>query len=382
MEFIEQTDLNKLLERTQDKTCISLFIPTQRAGKEVLEKEDKTRLKSIWKEAKAKLNENCSSGFISKMNSHIESLLDDVEFWRHQSDGLAIYLSEDFFKTFSLPIQFETYYYIGNEFYIKPLAPTLSSGNQFYLLSFQIEEVKLFEATEHTFQEIEVEDLLPSRLEERVGYDYKERALQFRTQQGGNKAMFHGHGGNERDDKEEIKLFFSAVNKGITNYLGNKNDLLVVACQDYLFSIYKEVNTYANLYEKPVPGNPSEGNKLDLHKKTVKFLAGSDYLNKEKQKLEEFKEVVPEKKSVMIHDIIPAAFEGKIDTLFIENRAELKGLYNEETREVKLENEGNNKLSLLNLAAIKVIENGGSVYLTETAFMPEKGSKLNAIYRY
>lgn len=62
---------------------------------------------------------------------------------------------------------------------------------------------------------------------------------------------------------------------------------------------------------------------------------------------------------------MPAAFNGKIDALFCENKADIFGNYKEEnnTITVTLGEESDNTISLMNLAAIKTFLNGGDVYL-------------------
>lgn len=62
---------------------------------------------------------------------------------------------------------------------------------------------------------------------------------------------------------------------------------------------------------------------------------------------------------------MPAAFNGKIDALFFENKADIFGNYKEEnnTITVTLGEESDNAISLMNLAVIKTFLNGGDVYL-------------------
>lgn len=381
--LLKDKEFQKLIDY-KDKFCISIFIPTARGGKEVLEEKNRKHLKSEWDTIKKQLDGfDIDAENLEELDTKIQGLLRDRDFWRNQSDGLAIFMSKGFFEHFSLPINFETYHHIEQSFYIKPLLPAYTDDEKFYILSLQIEDVKLYEATKYTIAEIEIDDLTPSKLEERVGFDYKEKTLQFRTQnEGGSKTQFHGHGGSERDEKKEILLFFRAVNKGLQEFFSNKKEPLVVACQDYLFPIYEEANTYNNLFGKPVPGNPNDGDALDLHQKSVELL--EDFVGKnEQEKINEFKETTPEKKSSILHDIIPAASEGKIETLFLENRTEVWGKYDEKTREVIVDEQKETKsISLMNLTAKKVMDTGGKLFLVEEQFMPENEAKLNAIYRY
>ncbi len=375
----------KKLANVKNDACVSIFIPTQRAGKEVLEEKNKKHLHSEWVQIRKKLKENnIEEGTIEKIGKPIEALLENRNFWRHQSDGLAIFSSPDFFESYTLPVNFEAYHYISNEFYVKPLVPAMTGDEKFNILTIQLEKVSLYEASKYSIAPVEIDDLTPSRLEERVGFDFKEKALQFRTQgEGGDKTQFHGHGGSERDEKTEIKQFFRAVDQGLKDYLTKEKLPLVVYCQDYLFSIYKDANTYNNLIDRVIPGNPNDTDLLGIHQKALEVI--EPYLNETRdKKIEKYKEQSQtENTTSAVSDIISAVYQGKVDTLFIENRAEIWGDYHEDEMKVEFSDDNTNgSVSLLNLAAKKTIEMGGKVYLVEHEFMPQKKSKMNALLRF
>ncbi len=372
------------LAQHKNDICISLFMPTNRRGKEVIEEKDKSLLKSRWNECKKELeHREVAKDTIQAIAKPIEDLLNDGEFWRHQSDGLAIFASKDYLATFTLPINFMKYSHIGHQFYLKPLTPGLSGDGKFFVLSLQIKEVRFYEATKYTIEELKIDDITPNTLRDRVGYDYEEKHLQFRTQQEGKgNATFHGHGGSDNKTKNEIFQFYRAIDNGISDLLNKEKAPLLVFCQDYLFSIYKDANTYKNLYDTPIPGNPNDVDILGLHDKALHLLEPY-FKTKEEEKLKSYTNVGLSQKSTSIHDIIPAAFEGKIDTLFLENREEIWGTYNPKNRAVKIdEKQTSENCSLMNLAAVKVIENSGSVFLKESAFLPNKEAKMNALFRY
>ncbi|TRO66386.1 hypothetical protein [Christiangramia sabulilitoris] len=384
MSMINEKDF-KELANYKNEICVSIFIPTQRAGKEVLEGKNKKHLHSKWVQIRKELKEqNVQENVINNIAKPIENLLENRDFWRHQSDGLAIFASEDYFQNYTLPVNFDDYHYISEEFYVKPLVHAMTGDGKFNILAIQLEDVKLFEASKYSIAPVEIEDLTPSRLEERVGFDYKEKALQFRTQgEGGEKTQFHGHGGSERDEKTEIKQFFRAVDQGLKEYLNREKLPLVVYCQDYMFPIYKDANTYNHLVDAVIPGNPNDSDLMGIHQKAIEVM--EPFLNDTRdEKIEKYKELSStENTTSAISDIIAAVHQGKVDTLFIENRAEVWGDYNEENMKVEFaENNENGSTSLLNLAAKKTIEMGGKVYLVEHEFMPQKKSKMNALLRF
>ncbi len=384
MSMINDQEFKKLANY-KNETCVSIFIPTQRAGKEVLEEKNKKHLHSEWTQVKKMLKEqNVADNVIEKIGNPIQNLIEDRDFWRHQSDGLAIFSSEDFFEYYTLPVNFVAYHYISTEFYVKPLVPAMTGDGKFNILAIQLEDVKFYEASKYSIMPVEIDDLTPSRLEERVGFDFKEKALQFRTQgEGGEKTQFHGHGGSERDEQVEIKQFFRAVDQGIKDHLNKEKLPLVVVCQDHLFPIYKDANTYNHLIEQVVPGNPNDTDMLGIHQKALEI--AEPFLNENRdEKIKKYKDLSKtENTTSAVSDIIPAVYQGKVDTLFIENRAEVWGKYHEDEMKVEFSDDHQDgNISLLNLAARKTVELGGKVYLVEHEFMPQKKSKMNALLRF
>lgn len=377
-EFLDLANFN-------NEICVSIFIPTQRAGKEVLEEKNSLHLKSQWKEVKTRLTEmGVTKERIDVIGEPILELINNKEFWRHQSDGLAVYASEGILKKFTLPINFEAFHFIGREFYLKPLAPVFTGDGRFFLLELQMDKVALFEATKYSIGKVDVEDLTPDRLEDRVGYDYEEKHRKHKTQNNTTGVSTqHGYEPATRDRKNEFLRFFRAVDKGLDTILHDEQVPLVVACQDYLFPIYQEASTYKNLYDQCIPGNPSDyRNMFDLHAKAVEQL--ESFFGKEKEeKLRKFQEQPRDKVVTSISDVLPSVYEGKVDTLFLENREDIFGTFDENNMKVNIdEKQTSDNTSLMNLAAKKVIEQGGSVYLLESAFMPEKESKMSALLRY
>lgn len=373
------------LANFRNEICVSIFIPTQRAGKEVLEGKNKTHLKSQLDEIKRDLNrKGVSKEKISKITNPIQEIVEDRDFWRHQADGLAIFSSEDFIEKFTLPIAFPPLIHISSEFYIKPIIPLLNNDGRFYLLSITPYDVKFYEASKYSIDEIKVDDLTPERMEDRIGYDYEESGRKDKSQSNlAWGATVHGYNAQNRDYKNEVQRFFRAVDKGLEPILHDKNIPLVVACQDYLFPLYQEATRYKNLFEKPVPGNPSDFDMQNLHEKACILL--EPYFEKNKnEKLEKYRELDQTQfTSTSIDEIILAAIDGKIDTLFMNNKDDIWGSIDEKEMKVTVEDEHNDtNTSLMNLAAKKVLENSGNVYFLNSATTPSKESKMSALFRY
>jgi hypothetical protein len=375
----------KELATVHEPHCISIYIPTHRAGKEVNQKVDQLNLKNKMQKISRELeNYYLKKRDIDIIMEPIKELVEDGGFWNLQSDGLAVFCSEGRFEYYKVPMRFDDFVYISDHFYLKPIIPYLNDDGKFYLLSLSQNNVKLYEGHPHHLSEIGIEDLVPENFQEVVGDDYKEKNLQFRTGHSGSEnAVFHGHGSGKEEDKLEIQKYFRAINDGLMNVFNNRRRPLVLAAVDYLVPIYREVNHYQNLYHEFIPGNPEHEDTRVLHKKARAML--SDYFNQSRiNTLALFEEALSSNKaSYKEEDIIAAAYNQKIDTLFIRDHQVLWGVFNKEDGSVTLRDDNTQyKSCMINFAAVHTMLNSGHVYLMNADQLPENGSKMNAIYRY
>ncbi len=382
MKLITKNQMESLHE-IHEPYCISIFIPTHRAGNEVLQKQDELSLKNQLKEVTKKLEAHGLTKFeIETRLKPLKNMLNDGDFWRHQSDGLALFLTKDVFEKFTLPIFFESFNYVGNELYLKPLIPMFNGDGIYFVLALELENNHFYECTRYSISEIEIEDIVPSQMEEVVGFEYEQKNLQFRSSQKG-QALFHGQGAGNADKKNEIKRYFRAVDKGLMKILNEEDKPMLLVTQKNFFSIYKEVNTYKYLINEPIAYNPSSLNNIALQE--LSWEAIKPVFDRErKNKIAAFKEFQnTEKTSSFTKTILAAALEGRIDTLFCENNAEINGVYNPLKNEIELYDEKHiPNSSLLNLAVLKTFLQGGKVYLLEQEQMPNPYAKINAIFRY
>ena len=366
--------------------CVSIFIPTHRAGKETNSGKDALNLKNQLKDIKLKLSQKgMTVQDIEKFVKPVNDMVNDSEFWRHQSDGLVIFLSDNLYEKYTVPVYFEEFNYLSNEFYLKPLMPLFNGDGLFYLLTLKMDDVKFYEGTRHSITEIVVNDLIPSQLEDSVGYDYEQKSLQFRSQQGNKgQGMFHGHGDSESVLKNELLRYFRKIDKGLMTILhDDQKPPLVVCCLDYHFPIYQEVNSYQNLFLQHISGNPADKDVFLLHEEAWELL--QPYFSKTRQeKLDQFSKFIGTgRTSSDINEILPAALEGNVDTLFLENRADIFGIYNPSTQEINIQDTHQiPNVSLMNLVAMKVLIKGGTVYLFEKEDKPDVSTKISALFRY
>ncbi len=382
--ILDKKDFMELSEIHQP-ACISIFISTHRAGEAVLNDQDRITFKNQVRAVKEELElRDYSPRQIENRIAPLQQLIEDDAFWRHQSDGLAVFAAEDFIRYFTLPIRFGSFHHLSDGFYLKPLVPMFTGDGRFFILALSLEGVDFYEGTRHSITEVRVNDLTPANLKGVVGADFDPSFLQFRSQQEGHgQASFHGHGSWQEDRKDEILQYMRAINDGLNKMLHDEDAPMLLAGQDFEVALYRKANTYNLLQEPYISGNPADMDNLLLHEKAWELIRPYfDRTRKEKMAL--FGEVSQTSRvQVRIEKVVPAALEGRVDTLFLENRSDIFGLYDPASRSVTVSEEHDAPhISLLNLVAIQTIRQGGTVYLLEPEDMPYKGAKVNALLRY
>ncbi|MEN6390892.1 MAG: hypothetical protein ABFD04_10800 [Syntrophomonas sp.] len=384
MNLLTRDDLTDLMHE-QDEICISMYMPTCRAGTET--QQGKTRLRNLLRDTQAELiNRGLSSSEIKHFLKPVQELVSDKEFWQHQRDGLAIFLSSHMFYHFSLPMSFNEFMLVGQRFHLKPLLPWLSGDGLFYLLALSQNQVRFFRCTRASVQELEVSDI-PHSLSEALQYDDPERQLQYHsnTLEGTNTraaVIFHGQGANPRDSKDNILRFFRLIDRGLHSILREEKAPLVLAGVEFLFSIYQEANTYPFLTGHGIPGNPEELSAEDLQ--TLAWPVVEHYFYKAEQEALTYygPYTGTDRTSHDVSEAVPAAYNGQVEILFLSDGAEQWGRFDEQTNQVLMHRDQEpGDQDLYDFTAIQTIMNGGSVYIMNSEKIPD-GREMAALFRY
>jgi hypothetical protein len=385
MDLLTQDDMRSLVGR-KDTSCVTIYLPTHPVGEDI--QQDPIRFKNLLRKAEGLLEaEGMKKSALEKVLSPGRTLLKDTYFWQCQSDGLAVFATDGFFRYFRLPVSFEELAVVSERFHIKPLIPLLSESGRFYVLALSQNEIRLLQGSAHTVTEVQLEDV-PTSLGEALKYDHPEKQLQYHTgtpSHGGKRpAVFHGQGVGTDDAKHkvEIKRYFDLVDKGIYEILSDQHDPLVLVGVEYLLPIYREANSYPHLLEEGVTGNPEHLSAKELHEKTWKVV--EPVFTEGRRKAQEVYQGLAGtgRTSDDIEEVVPAAYQGRVDTLFVTLDAHRWGRFDTKKADLELHDQQQpGDEDVLDLAAIHSLINKGKVYVVKADQMPD-GEPLAAVFRY
>ena len=370
----------KLLMAVHKGLCVSVFMPMHRSGPET--QQDPIRLKNLIREAEERLiARGLRTPEAKELLEPAERLLRDGLFRQHQSDGLAMFLSLGVFHYYLLPFVFEELVIVTDRFHIKPLLPLLSGDGRYFVLALSQNKIRLLQSTHYSVSELDVADV-PENLAETLRDDDSWKDLHMHSALSGKGKLSAITHGDEVDSKENIRRYFRRIDKGLHELLRDERAPLVLAGVDYLHPIYKEVNSYPHLMDEGIAGNPERLSAGELHELTWTIV--KPYFQKAQQEaVNRYKEFVSSgKASNRIRKIIPAAYHGRIELLFVILDLQQWGTFDPGTDEIHLhKKEKTGDEDLLESAAIRTLLNGGTVYMVEPGKMPDSGP-LAVVFRY
>ena len=216
MELISREEIKTLIEQPKGN-CVSIYMPMHPAGPEV--RQNPIRFKNLVKEAETRLidaglEEKDAIALLEKSHE-----IDTQEFWEQKGElGLAIFISENIFRYYPLPIDFQELVVVTDRFHIKPLLPILNGNGRFYILALSQKDVRFFEGTRYSVNEVEVENLPKSRDEAlQIDETAQEGEFHLAPSKGGTtnpfsqSGTFHGQGSPDRDKQQEYILQFFQI---------------------------------------------------------------------------------------------------------------------------------------------------------------------------
>ena len=387
MDILTKAELEQLMRKEQ-QWCVSIYMPTHRTGREA--QQDPVRLKNLLGEVEKRLSDQgVVRRDVQKMLEPASKLLQSSHFWQHQSDGLAIFISPNRVRRFRLPLNFAELMVVTDHFHINPLLPLFTGDGQFYILALSQNEVRLLNGTRYSVSEVDIGQVVGS-LSEAIPSDDLQASLHLHTSGssggkiGDGSVAFHGQGGADVSAKDDLLRYFRLIADGLTEFLQGDQVPLVLAGVEYLLPIYKEANTYPNLIDAVIKGNPDLLSADDLHKSAWDIL-GSLFQAAREEAVAYYQQLAgqaSERVADTLEKIVPAAYDGRVETLFVAAGVPHWGVFDPVTNEIELHDpiESGDE-HLLDLAAVQTYLKGGIVYAVEPEKVPG-GTSAAAVLRY
>jgi hypothetical protein len=366
--------------------CISIYIPTHKSGVQVNEQHDIITFKNAVQKVEKRLAEKgIATPVIQRTLKPAYDLLSDDDFWHNLNESLAVFVSDGYFRYSRLPFRCAEETIVNSSFHLGTLVEGIQKEKYFYFLVMSKKQVKFYRADANGMERIEVPEL-PNGVDDVVHFENKDDQKLWRTggRGGTGGANFHGIGAGKPDEKTHIGLYLEEVDDTLWKEMLNKETVpLLIAGIEYMIPIYRQVSDYKHLWPEAVVRGALEHEDEDtLYKMAMEKM--QPYFNKEydQAKADYFNKSATDLTSSSPSVVIPAAYYGRIENLFVVKDARIWGSFDEQNNQLRLMNEqtGDNECQV-NKAIIKTLLNGGNVFLTQKEQMPDE-SVLAAVFRY
>jgi hypothetical protein len=366
------------------QNSVSIIMPVQQEPDKW--DENRIRLKNLLQAAEEELGQlDLRRPDVEQLLAPAGDLVEEGRFVATGGPGLAVFLRKGFSRAYQLPYAPEQVMSVSSQFYIKPLMP-LRLDERFYVLALSQQEIRLLHATEYTVERVDLRDV-PQSLNEALRWDDPERELQWHTQTGGQgngrDAMFHGHGvGAKETHKKDLLRYFQLLDQHLSKVLASEKAPLVLAGVDYLLPIYREANTYGHLFKQGIEGSQEQLSDAEIQRRAWELVR--PYFQKGREAAESLYHQQANKSlaSADLATVLPASYQGRVDTLFVALDEQRWGRYKPEAGQVELHTQQQpGDVDLLNLATIHVVLNSGDVYAGQRDELPD-AEPLASILRF
>jgi len=381
---VTREEIQNLLQNP-GRPCVSIYMPTFRAGVET--QQNPIRLKNLLRSVQERLEETgMKDTDAAELMTPVRELVDDSTFWQQQNEGLAVFRSPRVFKTFRLPNTLDALAVVENRFHLKPLFSLLSDDGRFYVLAISLKNIRLIAASRHSAQEVALPDV-PQSLTEALGNltrQYSQFQASTSSKTVSRMPLFHGHGTGEDNLKAEIVQFFNLADKALLKYM-DRGAPVVLAGVEYLLPRYHETTEHPKVLEEGLTGN-AEGLSPEELRNAAWEIVEPYFLADRRRAAERYGDLQGSgRASSRYQEILPAAHDGRIDTLFVARGVCLWGTYDAQNRQVHHQPDQaaqrNGSEDLLDLAAVQTFLNGGTVFAVPQQEIPD-GQAMAAIFRY
>ncbi len=386
MDLFRREHLSELARHRQNP-CLSMFLPLETGGPE--KKQNRIRLKNLLQEAEKQLEEmDLRPNQIDEFLEPARELLEELPYWKQDSDGLAVFLSPEMFRYYRLPAGFEELAVVTEQFHIRPLLPLLTEDGRYYVLALSQNNVRFLQCTRHSHREMELKDA-PDSLSELLQYEADTETLQFHwgaPERGSHSGgmVFHGQAdeGDKAIHKKKVVQFVHQVENGVDKLLGDQRAPLVLAGVEEIRAIYRGVNQRSDLMEDGIEGNPDRVPTRQLRQEAWEVVRPHFEETKQKAVGAYQRFAGTERGSDDLDEILEAADAGRVQILLTDLNRHEWGRYDPGSGLIRLHyrEEGGDE-DLLDLAAVQTLLHGGIVFALCSEEMPG-GCELAAVFRY
>lgn len=347
--------------------CVSIYLRTGRMPEQ--SEEARIRLRNFVDAASAQLAAAGSGAAeLDALSAAVAELLDDRAFWSYQSETLVIFASSGRLATYRVANRLPELLEVADRYLVKPLLRAVTFPQTAFVLALSQNHVRLIEATaDGTAYTVDVPGL-PADAASAVGLP----SISGRTADG----RVQGSEGR----KVRLAEYCRAIEVELRPVVNRSGIPLILAATQPIDGIYRSVNTYTDLLDESIKGNPDEVSDNELSTASRPILDAL-YAAQLHDVREELQTRQAQGRGVSdLSDIARAATFGAIDTLLFDFERVVPGVVDDETGAVRFDDdETAGNYGVLDEIARRALLTGAKLYAVRADDLPDGVAALASV---
>jgi hypothetical protein len=364
--------------------CLSLYQPSFRAFPD--SQQNPVHYRNLLKELTTALGRNRPGVAPDKLLELFERLLDDVEFWAHPQDGLAVFGAAGFFHVEKIQRPVPELVVVNDHLYIKPLIRVFQSEDTYQILALDRKEIKLYQGNRYVVDQIPLAPSVPRTIDEALGPEVHlpgvDRTAPFAAGRGGQAVYaHHGHGSKMDEARLDVERFFRVVDRAVADAHSKPSGVpLIVAALPEYHSRFRELSHNPFLLDEGIHLNADAHTRDELRDAAWRVMEPR-YHARLQQLIDAYH--AAKARGLATDDLTHAlefATDGRVGTLLVEAERRIPGHVDGHMPRPAVRDEPGVG-DLLDDLAERVLKTGGQVIVVPKGRMPTD-TGLAAVFRY
>ncbi len=376
-DLFRRSDLQELIEH-EGAPVVSVFLPTHPTA-DGGDRQDPIRLRNLLDLAEIRLVERgMRSPEAGRLLAPARELQAGGPFWSYQGEGLAVFLAHGWSRVYRVPATLAELVVVGDRCHVTPVLDLLCLDRRFFVLALSQNEARLLEGSRQSVQVVDLAGV-PQSLSQVLAYDDLEKVQNLHVAARGGRgarAVFHGHGSGGEVDRVLLERWVRALDHGLEEILRGERAPLVLAGVGYERAMFRAATRYPNVLADGIDGNPERLSAAQLHERAWGLVepvvvaerdgAAARYLEAAGR---------GEAAASRVEDVVRAAGEGRVETLFVPVGAPVWGTVDRSSGAVTVRGSsgGPGDEDLLDHAAVATLLAAGTVYTVPPDAVPGEG---------
>lgn len=359
------------LLKMEGSPCVSLFMAFTEPGIDFQKNQIKFG-NLLEKASRDLLAHGLSADEVSALLSPLLELQTDEDNWSNRNGSLAYFVSETVSACYEIPGRITDEVVVAPHFQIRRLLPLLEADTNYAILALNLGGARLYAADHMSITEMDISDAPEKASHFMVEGERSSVQRHGGAGEGSGSGQYFGHGEEDKNRELATDKFLSRLAGVVDNVLGNSNRHLLLAGESAIIGELRPKLKYAKVLEQVLDGNPKQKTAEQLHEASLPLLKPLLHEVRDATLGEIRRRQATDGAAVAddLLEILNAAQDGAVDSLFIRRAYRESGTYNTEAREIELAEDGSD---LANQAALLTLAKGGRVYMSDETELPHSG---------